>query len=117
MRGRGGFAELADVRAGDEGAALARDHDRADLRVFLRGGERVEQALAHAVAERVHRRVVDPNHAHSTLLRKLYRSAAHRRAPVEGARVVPGGFAAAKLSRRQTQSIPFWNCGTSGAHG
>ena len=53
------LAELGDVGAGDEGPAGAMDHDRPDRRIGLRRRDAVRQALAHALAQRVDRRVVD----------------------------------------------------------
>ena len=53
-----GRAELADVRPGEEGLALADDHHRLDALVRVRLPDRRDQPLAHRMAERVDRRVV-----------------------------------------------------------
>ena len=55
------LAELGDVGARDEGAALASEHERLDLGSRLRLRQRVEHPAAQRLAERVDRRVVDPN--------------------------------------------------------
>ena len=55
----GRLAELADVGAGDEGAAAADQHDGVDVGVLAEGFDAVLDAVAHAGGERIHRRVVD----------------------------------------------------------
>ena len=52
------LAELGDVGAGEEGLALADDHHRLDRLVAVRLLDRLDQPLAHRMAERVDRRVV-----------------------------------------------------------
>src|SRR5262245_28235629 len=59
------LAELGDVRACDEGAAGADDHDRADAVVGQRLLQTVGEALAHVLAQRIHGRVVDSDHGHA----------------------------------------------------
>lgn len=54
----GRLAELADVGAGDEVGARARDHDGVHVGVVAQFGKGLLQALAHRGAQRVHRRVV-----------------------------------------------------------
>ena len=53
------LAEFGDVGAGDEGAAGADEHDRAVRGVVARLHQRVRQAGAHRVPERIDRRIVD----------------------------------------------------------
>ena len=60
----GGVLERRDVGAGDERPPGAADHDRGDAGVALGRVERGGQALGHARAERVDRRVVDLDDEH-----------------------------------------------------
>ena len=53
------LAELGDVGAGDERAARAGHHDRFHARVVARLLEAFHQARAHAMAQRIHGRIVD----------------------------------------------------------
>jgi len=58
------LAELADIRAGDEGLSLARQHDRLERGVAARAHEVFDQPVAHRATERIDRRAIDPNHRH-----------------------------------------------------
>ena len=51
-------AELGDVGAGDEGAAVADDHHRLGGRIGQSRGHAASQAVAHVERQRVHRRRV-----------------------------------------------------------
>ena len=62
------LAELGDVGAGEEGLAFAGDDDRVDAVVGLGLLDRGDQPLAHARAERVHRRVVRQHDQHVAVL-------------------------------------------------
>ena len=53
------LAEFGDVGAGAERPAGAGENDRFDRGVGLGGGQGIEQARAHGMAERVHWRIVD----------------------------------------------------------
>ena len=59
VRGLGRLAELADVGAGDEGAARAEEDDGVDSGVGVEGFGGVPEGLAEGQGERVDRRVVD----------------------------------------------------------
>src|SRR3546814_3720707 len=54
-----GLAEFADVGAGDEGAAVAAQHDRLDAIVGERGLEMLLEAPADVPRQRVDGRIVD----------------------------------------------------------
>ena len=53
------LAEFRDVGAGRKGAACASQHDRLDVRLVAQRCHRVENALAHRMAQGVDRRIVD----------------------------------------------------------
>jgi hypothetical protein len=53
------LAELADVGAGDEGAAAADQHDGVDVGIGAEGLDALLDAVAHRRGQRVHRRIVD----------------------------------------------------------
>jgi hypothetical protein len=62
----GGF-ELADVGAGDEGAAAADQHDGVDVGVLAEGFDAVLDAVADGGRQRIHRRIVDREDADTPL--------------------------------------------------
>ena len=64
---RARLAELADVRARDEAAARADQHHRADVGIGVALLDGLDDAFAHAGSERVHRRIVDRDHADAVL--------------------------------------------------
>jgi hypothetical protein len=57
------LTEFLDIRAGDEGAPGADDDERTRRAVAEALCQRIEKALAHRPAQRVHRRIVDGDHA------------------------------------------------------
>jgi hypothetical protein len=63
----GRLAELADVGAGDEGAAAADQHDGIDVGILAEGLDAVLDAVAHAGGERIHRRIVDGQNSDAPL--------------------------------------------------
>ena len=63
----GRLAELADVGAGDEGAAAADQHDGVDVGIWRESLDAFLDAVAHGGGERVHRRVVDGEDADAPL--------------------------------------------------
>ena len=54
----GGLAEFGDVGAGDEGAALAVQHNGFGI-IPLRLADRIENPLAHRLGQGIHGRAVD----------------------------------------------------------
>ena len=57
--GCGGLPNSRDVGAGDEGAARADQHDRVDVGIVAAALDAFLDAVAHAMAQRIHRRIVD----------------------------------------------------------
>ena len=53
------LAELADIGAGDEGAAAADQHDGIDVRILGEGLDALLDAGADGGRQRIHRRIVD----------------------------------------------------------
>ena len=66
------LVELADVGAGDESAALAREHDRLDVGVRDRLLHALGEALADVPGQSVDRRVVDQKKTDIALLLETY---------------------------------------------
>ena len=66
-------AQALDVRAGDEGAPAARQHQRRHVRVGRGRGQRFHDAARHSDAEGVHRRVVDEDEAHAVAFFVLHK--------------------------------------------
>ncbi len=59
VRARRRLAELADVGAGDEGAAAADQHDGVDAGILAEGLDAFLDAGADRRSQRIHRRIVD----------------------------------------------------------
>ena len=72
MRRLGRQIELADVGAGAECAARARDHDRAHRGIEDRLIQRFDEAGTHVSRQRVDRRVVDDNHGDAFVARQRH---------------------------------------------
>ena len=63
------LAEFADVGARDEGPALADDDHGRDTGIGNGALDAVDHALAHCLAQRIHRRVIDRENGDGALLR------------------------------------------------
>ena len=68
------LAELGDVGAAAEVRPARANDDRFDAPILARFGERMDEAGADGVAERVDRRIFEQNDGDRAIASKLYRS-------------------------------------------